>query len=163
PRAVERLGAEAFGENPVGSGPYRFVEWKRGSHITVERNPDYTWGSPIAKRGGPPLVDRITFRYIPEPSTRLAALESGEVNAIDGVPEADQDRLARDPRFQIVEVRKNGTTGRLTLNNRVFPTSERAVRVALNQAVDPEAVNRNVYYGVHVPTRSLLEERMFAF
>ena len=163
PRAVERLGVEAFGENPVGSGPYRFVEWVRGERIVVERNPDYAWGSPIFKHSGPPLVDRIVFRYIPEPSTRLAALESGEVNAIDGVPEADQDRLARDSRFEIVEVRKNGTTGRLTLNNRAFPTSERAVRVALNQAIDKDAVNRNVYYGVHRPTRYLLEDRMFAF
>src|SRR5581483_7834240 len=159
PRAVERLGVEAFGENPVGSGPYRFVEWVRGERIVVERNPDYAWGSPIFKHSGPPLVDRIVFRYIPEPSTRLAALESGEVNAIDGVPEADQDRLARDSRFEIVEVRKNGTTGRLTLNNRAFPTSERAVRVALNQAIDKDAVNRNVYYGVHRPTRYLLEDR----
>jgi peptide/nickel transport system substrate-binding protein len=85
------------------------------------------------------------------------------VNAIDGVPEADQARLAGDARFEIVDVRKNGTTGRLTLNNRAFPTSERAVRVALNQAIDKDALNRNVYYGVHRPTRYLLEDRMFAF
>jgi peptide/nickel transport system substrate-binding protein len=136
PRAVERLGLDGFGEHPVGSGPYRFVEWQHGAQITLERNPDYAWGPPLFERGGPPLVDRIVFRYIPEPSTRLAALESGEVNAIDGIPEADQDRLAHDPRFEIIPVRKNGTTGRLTLNNHAFPTNERAVRVALNQAVD---------------------------
>ena len=95
----------------MGSGPYRFVEWERGARIVLERNPDYAWGSSIFARAGPPLADRVVFRYIPEASTRLAALESGEVNAIDGMPEADQERLARDPRFEIVEVRKNGTTG----------------------------------------------------
>ena len=125
---------EAFGENPVGSGPYRFVEWVRGDQHRRRAQPGLHLGLALLQRQGPPLVDRIVFRYIPEPSTRLAALESGEVNAIDGVPEADQDRLARDARFEVIEVRKNGTTGRLTLNNRVFPTSERAVRVALNEA-----------------------------
>jgi peptide/nickel transport system substrate-binding protein len=163
PTAAERLGVPAFGENPVGSGPYRFVEWVRGSHVTLERNPDYAWTPPIFEHQGPPLIDRVTFRFIPEHSTRMAALESGEVNAIEGVPEADQARLQSDPRFEVLEFRKNGTTGRIDLNNAVPPTNERAVRIAINQAIDKEAINRNVYYGVHVPTRSILEEKMWAF
>ncbi len=162
PTAAERLGVPAFGENPVGSGPYRFVEWVHGSHVTLERNPDYAWSPPIFERQGPPLVDRIVFRFIPEHSTRLAALESGEVNAIEGVPEADEARLESDARFEVLKFRKNGTTGRIDLNNAVPPTNERAVRIAINQAIDKEALNRNVYYGVHVPTRSILEEKMWA-
>ena len=94
----------AFGENPVGSGPYRFVEWVHGDRIVVERNPDYAWSPPIFERQGPPLVDRIVFRFIPEQSRRvMAALESGEVNAIDGIPEADQARLEGDSRFEVIK------------------------------------------------------------
>src|SRR3954471_13153101 len=163
PAAAERLGVPAFGENPVGSGPYRFAEWVHGDRIVLERNPDYASSAPIFERQGPPLVDRIVFRFIPEHSTRLAALESGEVNAIDGIPEADQARVEGDSRFEVLKIRKNGTTGRIDLNNANFPTNERAVRIAINQAVDKEALNRNVYYGVHVPTRSILEEKMWAF
>jgi peptide/nickel transport system substrate-binding protein len=152
----------AFGENPVGSGPFKFVEWVHGSHITLERNPDYNWAPSIFHQG-PAYVDRITFRFIPEHTTRLAALESGEVNAIEGIPEADESRLAADSRFEVLQFRKNGTTGRIDLNNATFPTNDRAVRIAINQAVDKEALNRTVYYGVHVPTRSILEEKMWAF
>src|SRR5581483_6545787 len=162
PRAVERLGVEAFGENPVGTGPFRFVEWVRGDRIVVERNPDYQWGSSIFHQG-PAYLDRIVFRFIPEGTTRGAALESGEVNAIDGVPEADQSRLESDSRFEVIKIRKNGSPGRLELNNREGPTAELPVRVAINQAIDREAINRTIYYGVHVPTLNLLEEKMFAF
>src|SRR5581483_12304956 len=65
PTAAERLGVPAFGENPVGSGPYRFVEWVHGERIVVERNPDYQWGSSIFHQG-PAYLDRIVFRFIPE-------------------------------------------------------------------------------------------------
>src|SRR5690348_3192456 len=70
PTAVQKSGVPGFGDKPIGSGPYRFVEWQHGSHVTIERNPDYQWGSPLF-HSGPPLVDRIEFRYIPEASTRL--------------------------------------------------------------------------------------------
>ncbi len=162
PSAVERLGVDQFGEHPVGTGPFRFVEWAHGDHITVERNPDYQWASPIFHQG-PAYLDRIVFRFIPEGTTRGAALESGEVNAVDGVPEADEARLESDSRFEVIKIRKNGSPGRLELNNREGPTAELPVRVAINEAIDRDAINRTIYYGVHVPTLSLLEEKMFAF
>jgi peptide/nickel transport system substrate-binding protein len=162
PSAVERLGVDKFGEEPVGTGPFKFVEWIRGDRIVVERNPDYQWGSSIFHQG-PAYLDRIVFRFIPEATTRGAALESGEVDAIDGVPEADQSRLESDSRFEVIKIRKNGSPGRIELNNREAPTNELAVRVAINQAIDRDAINRTIYYGVHVPTLNLIEEKMFAF
>jgi peptide/nickel transport system substrate-binding protein len=160
PAAVNKYGVPNFGEHPTGSGPYRFVEWVRGSHITVERNPDYHWTSPIFKHSGPPLVDRISFSYIAEASTRLAALQSGEVNAIINVPEANLAAIASDPRFEVFKGPKNGAPGQLELNNQRFPTNDLAVRVAINQAIDREALNKTVFFGADKPTYLFLEERM---
>jgi peptide/nickel transport system substrate-binding protein len=160
PTAVKKYGVPGFGDHPVGSGPYRFVEWVHGSHITIERNPDYKWGSSIFKNQGPPLVDRITFSFIPEASTRLAALQSGEVNAILTVPEANLDSLSSDSRFEVMKSFKNGSPSLLNLNNQRFPTDQREVRVAISQAIDREALNKTVLFGQDKPYYGFLEERM---
>jgi peptide/nickel transport system substrate-binding protein len=160
PTAVKKYGVPAFGDHPTGSGPYRFVEWSRGSHITIERNPDYKWGAPIFRSPGPPLVDRITFSFIPEASTRLAALQSGEVNSILGVPEANLAALSADPRFEVIKGLKNGAPSRININNQRPPTDEQAVRVAISQAIDREALNKTVLFGQDKPYYGFLEERM---
>jgi peptide/nickel transport system substrate-binding protein len=160
PTAVKKYGVPAYGDHPTGSGPYRFVEWQHGSHITIERNPDYRWGSPIFSNQGPPLVDRITFSYIPEASTRLAALQSGEVNAILGVPEANLAALTADPRFEVLKALKNGAPSRININNQRFPTDDVAVRIAISQAIDRQALNKTVLFGQDKPYEGFLEERM---
>jgi peptide/nickel transport system substrate-binding protein len=165
PKAVAQAGGvPKFGQNPVGggSGPYRFVEWVHGERITVERNPDWHWGASIFHQG-PAYVDRLVFRFIPEPSTRLAALESGEVNAIVGVSEADQTRLEHDPRFAIIKIRKNGTPGRLDLNNEHSPTNQLAVRQAIALAINRRDIIRTAFFGVHEPAYGFVEEKMFGF
>lgn len=160
PTAVKKYGVPGYGDHPTGSGPYRFVEWQHGSHITIERNPDYKWGSPIFTNQGPPLVDRITFSYIPEASTRLAALQSGEVNAILGVPEANLAALTADPHFEVLKALKNGAPSRININNQRFPTDDVAVRRAISQAIDREALNKTVLFGQDKPYEGFLEERM---
>ena len=87
PRVYEKIGAEAFGtKQPIGTGPYRFVEWQRGQHIVLEANPDY-WS-------GPPTPRRLMFRFIADPSTRGAELKAGGVDIITGPPVAQLKELA---------------------------------------------------------------------
>ncbi|MFI5267014.1 MAG: ABC transporter substrate-binding protein [Chloroflexota bacterium] len=160
PTAVQKSGVPGFGDHPVGTGPFKFVEWQRGSHVTIERNPDYQWASPIYKRNGPPLLDRIEFRYIGEPSTRVAALLSGEVNAIYGVPESDLARLSSDARFDVIKIQKNGSPVRISMNIQRAPTDDVAVRTAINQAIDRDGLNKTVFFGQDTPSYSLLEEKM---
>jgi len=71
-KALKEQGAEKLAQHPIGTGPFRFVEWKRDERLVMERNPDY-WG-------GPAEVSRVTFRFIPEFSARLAAMLSGEID-----------------------------------------------------------------------------------
>src|SRR5258708_12655803 len=77
-RALKELGPAKLAEKPIGTGPFRFVEWRRDERLVLERNPDY-WQ-------GPADVSRVTFRFIPEFSARMAALLSGEIDIMKDVP-----------------------------------------------------------------------------
>jgi peptide/nickel transport system substrate-binding protein len=158
---VEKVGVRAFAEKPMGSGPFKFVEWAHNSHITVEKNPDYAWGPKFFETAGrAPSVDRITFRFIPEDSTRVAALESGQVNMVIVLPPFDQDRLQNNNQLEVITVRKNGQPGVLNLQTQRFPTSELAVRRAISYAVDRQAINKTVFADKNFPAYHMLEERM---
>ncbi|MFM9616221.1 ABC transporter substrate-binding protein, partial [Streptomyces niveiscabiei] len=81
---------------PVGTGPYIFKEWVRGSHIVYERNPTY-WDKPK------PYIDRLVVKFIPDAAARAVAFEAGTVD-LGGetpVPLSELDRLKNDPRIGI--------------------------------------------------------------
>ncbi|HUG63129.1 MAG TPA: ABC transporter substrate-binding protein, partial [Methylomirabilota bacterium] len=79
PAAVDQYG-DQIGQNPVGTGPFKFVEWTPANQVVFERNPDYNWSSAIDAVTGPAPLDQMIFRIIPEASTRSAALQAGEVD-----------------------------------------------------------------------------------
>ena len=80
---------------PIGTGPFRFKEYKKGSHVTLERNPDYF-------KKGRPYLDRIIYQIIPNKAARVLALEKGEADYIPYVamPFAEVKRLASNPKAQ---------------------------------------------------------------
>ena len=81
---------------PVGTGPFKFVEWRRGELVRLDRNPDY-W------RSGQPYLDRIVVRFIPDSATRTALLEKGDahVAGFGAVPYNDVKRLAALPNMEV--------------------------------------------------------------
>lgn len=81
PSAVEAAGEE-MGRKPVGTGPFKFADWQSGVSITLERNPDYQWGTPEAENRGPVKFERLVFKVVPDPSTQLSALQAGEVDVL---------------------------------------------------------------------------------
>src|SRR5205814_9528634 len=89
PAAVQKYGPNDIGQHPVGTGPFKFVEWIQNSHIKVERNETYKWASPMFKHQGAAYLKTITFNIIPEDGARMAALEAGELNFVDEVPTID--------------------------------------------------------------------------
>jgi peptide/nickel transport system substrate-binding protein len=144
PRAhYEKVGADVFSTaQPIGTGPYRFVEWKRGQHIVLEANPDY-WG-------GAATPKRLTFRFIPDPSTRAAELKAGGVDIITGPPVAQLKELASGdtaivtaPAVRVIAYPFN------TLQK---PLSDVRVRRALNLAVDRESIVKTLLQGYGKPT-----------
>jgi len=158
---VEATGVDEFGQAPIGTGPYKLIEWIPNEHILLERNPDYTWGPSFTETaGGPPDLQSLKFVYIAEPSTRLAAFLAGEVNVIDGIPEVDQSRLETMEQYQVIEIEKNGQSGMLDMNGLRAPLDNINVRRAIANAIDRDAINTALYAGVHSPNYHFVEARM---
>src|SRR5439155_11400990 len=88
PTAVKKFGPD-FAQNPVGTGPYIFKEWVKGSQITVTRNETYVNTSELVAHTGLPYFETMTFRIILEDQTRLATLKNGEADFIFRVPALD--------------------------------------------------------------------------
>jgi len=161
PDAVRKVGHQNFGRQPVGTGPFRFVEWIPNNRVVLERNPDYTWPPVLFKNKGAALLERAVFRIIPEPSTRVAALEAGEVHLATAVPAQDFQRLIKDARFQAIVGLSPGVPFTFAINTTKAPTNELAVRRALNLGIDRDIIARASYqafqpFGAFRPAYTLL-------
>src|SRR5205823_7976645 len=91
--AVEAAAGD-YGRHPIGTGPFKLVEWRTGEQVVLERNPDF-WGDRAR-------VDRIVFRPIPDSSTRVAELESGGVDYVISVPAEEVARLRDEGKVQVL-------------------------------------------------------------
>ncbi|MEN8698719.1 ABC transporter substrate-binding protein [Bacillus infantis] len=145
PAAVEKAG-DKFTDNPVGTGPFKFKEWKRNDRVVVEKNPDY-W------QEGLPKLDSVIFRVIPENSARLNALSTGEVDLIDGVSFSDVGQIEGNAELQLFD-RPSMNVGYLGLTNTRGPLKDKKVRQALNYAVDKQALIDAFYSGYAEPAKN---------
>jgi peptide/nickel transport system substrate-binding protein len=135
--AREKAGAQGFNQQPVGTGPYRFVEWRRDQQLVLEANPGY-WRGPVAPR-------RLVFRPIKDATTRAAELRSGGVDIIAGPPVPQLDALDGGE-TQVVPV-KGGRIIIYVFNVAQPPFDKQKVREAVNLAVNREAIVKNVLGG----------------
>jgi peptide/nickel transport system substrate-binding protein len=133
--------------HPIGTGPFRFLRWRRGDSVTLERNPDYAGGS------APPL-GQVTFKFITDPTAAFAALMAGDVDAFSNYPAPESfAQFAADRRFQVF----NGTTEMETvlgLNERRLPLSNVLVRRAISLALDRHAIIDGAMFGFGTPIGS---------
>jgi peptide/nickel transport system substrate-binding protein len=147
---VNAESAETLDTDPVGTGPYRFVEWQTGVSITAERNPDY-WGDA-------PALDGFTVRFIADNQTALSALQSGEIDlVVDILPEQrDQAPVALSvPAAEFSYI---------AFNTYLPALSDPRVRVAFNMAIDKELLAETVYLGEAVPNHAQnLSEGMLGY
>lgn len=141
PAEVQRIGSANLRLNPgwAGTGPYRFVEWVHGDHITVERNPEY-WGEK-------PAYERVVFRVVPDAGAREAALLAGDVQMAVLPPAPDVPALQANPRVKVVAA----PTVReifVALNTQRKPFTDVRVRQAINYAIDRKALINQVLFGL---------------
>ena len=134
---------------PIGTGPFRFKEWVRGSHILYERNPDY-WDQPR------PYIDQLVVRFIPDASSRVAALETGDVDLAAEIPLSELARLGALPHLGI-EYRgyeySPGTT-RIEFNLDHPHLRDLRVRQAIAHAIDRRVILQTAWYGYGVEAPS---------
>lgn len=119
-------------QNPVGTGPYKFVEWNASEDIVLVRNDEY-WGEPAK-------TENIVFKFIPDNSARIVALKSGEVDMIDGIDSTGVEQIKADGNevYNLPGMNLNY----LAYNTTRTPFDNVAVRTALSKAVNvPELVS----------------------
>jgi peptide/nickel transport system substrate-binding protein len=127
-KALRELGPAKLAEKPIGTGPFKFVEWKRDERLVLERNPDY-WQGPADVRG-------VTFRFIPEFSARLASLLSGEIDIMKDVPPHTVEAVERSGRAKIRAAVSSRINYLALVNLKPGPMQDVRVRRALNHAVN---------------------------
>lgn len=154
PTAVEKFGAD-FGQNIVGTGPFKLRSFSDES-IVLERFDDYAWAPSFLEHEGPAFLNTITYRIIPEDATRVTALETGEVQFIDFTPPQAVDRLSNDGRFKVDLLYVPGLPQMLQLNVDKFPTSDKAVRQAIQHAINHQAIVDVIWFGKAKPSYGVL-------
>jgi peptide/nickel transport system substrate-binding protein len=141
----------AWNTKPVGNGAFRFKEWVRGSHVILERNPDY-WDKGPSGKDDKPYLDRIIFKMVPDAAARAAALETGEIAfaANNPVPESDVARLQKNPKLVLNTVgwQAPAPIFFFDFNYRRRTFDDVRVRRAFAHAIDRAAMARIVWYGL---------------
>jgi peptide/nickel transport system substrate-binding protein len=163
PTAIEKFGSEYY-RNPVGCGPFKFVEWVQADHVTVEAYPDYKWGPPqLYKNAGRPYLDRVVYRIFKDPSTKAAALEAGEVDYAAGLDPADIVRFQGMKDIVVVLRDKMGQSVQLQLNVEKPPTNELAVRQAISVAINREALVKSVLFDLVEPAYHIFTKNLWSY
>ena len=147
------------GDGLIGTGPFKFVEWKRGAELVLTRNDAY-WGSK-------PFWQKVTFKPLTNAASRVAALLAADVDVIEDPPTADLPKLRKDPKISLADAVSSrviylaldqfaepspgipDTEGRNPLKNR-------KVREALSRAIDRKGIVDKVMEGVGLPAGDFL-------
>jgi peptide/nickel transport system substrate-binding protein len=143
---ISKVAGDKYGDqlyqNPIGTGPYKFVSYQRGGNMVFTRNDDY-WG-------GKANIKEVVFRKVTEDAARLAALESGQADFINNVPVHEVARLKRHPRVKIDQI-EGLRMFFLTMNCAMKPFDNKLVRQAVNYCVDAPAIVKNIFDGIGYP------------
>jgi peptide/nickel transport system substrate-binding protein len=159
PRAVKERG-KAYGRNPVGTGPFKFVEWKEGDFISLERYPNY-WETD-ASGGKLPYLDGVLIKFIVEPSTLVAALKTGEVDGANDVSPQFLADLRKDPKLNVYAA-VGGNWQCVHMNLAKEPFNDRALRRAVAFAIDRKEILERVEFGEGIVAHGPISPPMGAF
>lgn len=131
---------------PIGTGAFRFEQWRRGDQISLSRNADY-WGEPAS-------LEAATFKFISEPTAAYAAMLAGDIDAFYSYPAPENlAQFERDPRFTVLSGNTEGETI-LAMNNQQAPFDDIRVRKAVSHAIDRQAIIDGAMFGYGTPIGS---------
>ncbi len=153
PTAAKQHGEDFF-KHPSGTGPFRFVEWVKDDHITLERNPEY-WG-------GKAHLDRVVFRTIPENTVRFLALEEGSIQGLDGLNTDLAKRVAVEKKQELL-MQPGMNVGYLAMNMDKPPFDNKDVRLAINHAINRDGIVQGLYGGFGTPAINPMPPTLWGF
>jgi peptide/nickel transport system substrate-binding protein len=137
---------DAFFQKPIGTGPFRFASWTHGDHIVMTANPSY-W------KPGVPKVEKVTFRFIPEISTRAAAIRAGELHVIDRVPPDLVQTLKGSPGVRVLDT-PSVEAQRWIFQLAKEPVKDARLRKAISLAIDRNVIIKEFLLGYGRPVVS---------
>lgn len=138
--------ADGNATNPIGTGPFRFVEWAKGDRVDLARYGGY-WGEPVA-------LETATIKFISDPTAAFAALMAGDIDAFPRWPAPETvPQLEADPRFTVTRGASEGETI-LSTNNQQPPFDNLKVRQAIAHAIDSQAIIDGAMFGSGTPIGS---------
>ncbi|WP_457774789.1 ABC transporter substrate-binding protein [Phycobium rhodophyticola] len=134
---------ETIKQTPIGTGAFKFTNWVQGDNITLEKNGEY-WGTPAK-------LDKVTFKFISDPTAAFAAVMAEDVDAFAGFPAPENiPQFEADPRFQVILGNTEGETI-LSTNNKMPPLDNVKVRKAIAHAIDRQAIIDGAMFGLGTP------------
>ena len=145
PKYITEKGSAYFGANPVGTGPFKFVDYKPKVSLSFERNASY-WG-------GAPKLDNLVYRFITEPATQAAELQAGRIDVANQIPLAMIDTLKKDSKLAVQSM--DGPVAlAMRYNTQRGIMKNKEVRKALTMAVDRDAIIKSILLGNAKPIAS---------
>lgn len=153
--AVESMGDEAFGQNPVTSGPYMLREWRPNDRLILERNP-YYW------REGYPKIDVVEFIEVPSDNTRVSMLRAGEVDGIGSAPWVNIEEMKSEEGI-VVPLNPSSVINIMLINHQREKFQDLRVRQAMAKAIDVESVVNAVTFGNGTVANSLIPNTLLHY
>jgi peptide/nickel transport system substrate-binding protein len=139
PKALKEQGPQGLLAKPIGTGPFKFVQWVRDERLVLERNPDYWQGAPE--------MNRVTFRYIPEFSARLSALLAGEIDIMKDVPPHAVEMVDKSGKGKVRSTVSSRINYLALVNLKPGPMQDLRVRKAISHAVNVDELIQQVLKG----------------
>lgn len=154
PKAVVEADEAAFILNPVGSGPYQFVEWKQNDHVTLKAFDDYY--------AGKPATENLIMKVIPETSQRSIALETGEIDLAYDMAVNDVAKLKDSTELTVYEI-PSLTCWYISMNMNKEPFNNPLVREALSYAIDRQLIIDTINAGSGQPADAIIAPGVFGY
>ncbi len=130
-----KIGDEAFGRTPIGSGPFYLKEWVEGSHMILARNENFKTLLPFLENKGPAYLEEIKIRFIPEDLTRASELEAGTVDIVLDLPVSEVERFKNNPNVVVYETKTPGYAY-VVFNHYRPPFDDVKLRMAVSMAIN---------------------------
>jgi hypothetical protein len=154
PKAVVEADENAFIQNPVGSGPYKFVEWNHGDHVTLKAFDDYY--------AGKPETENLIMKVIPETSQRTIALETGEVDLAYDLAVNDIPKVNSDDKLTVYEI-PSLTCWYISMNMNKKPFDNPKVREAMSMAIDRQTIIDTINAGSGQTADAIIAPAVFGY
>ncbi len=153
PKAIEQYGKD-LSKHPVGTGPFVFESWTPGQEIVIVKNENY-WGTK-------PKVDKVVFKTIPEDTTRVAMVETGEAHVAEQLPVTELERVQNSPNMSLGRF-ESFAVDHIGMNVKKKPFDDVRVRQAIAHAIDKEAIIQGVYNNVGKAANSSLGPKVIGY